>query len=104
MRSGQDQRLARHRGPARHGTAACSQRATGAGTRYEGRCVHIQAAPAADSKTLVYSIESAALDARSYRGLLLPNGMRVLLASDPEQVKAAAARESLKPRTKPRSA
>ena len=37
------------------------------------------------------AIESAALDTRSYRGLLLPNGLRVLLASDPNAVKAAAA-------------
>ena len=37
-----------------------------------------------------YSITSAALDRRSFRGLVLPNGLRVLLASDPEAAKGAA--------------
>ena len=39
----------------------------------------------------VYDIESSSLDMRSFRGLLLPNGLRVLLASDPDTPKAAAA-------------
>jgi len=39
----------------------------------------------------VFEIASAALDRRAYRGLILPNGMRILLASDPAAGKAAAA-------------
>lgn len=37
--------------------------------------------------TSVYSVASAALDPRSYRALILANGLRVLLASDPNAAK-----------------
>ena len=55
----------------------------------------LPALPAAGrSPTLsVFEVESAALDPRSYRGLQLGNGLRVLLASDPVSNKAAAAME-----------
>jgi hypothetical protein len=39
----------------------------------------------------VFDVASAELDRRAYRGLILANGMRVLLASDPAAGKAAAA-------------
>lgn len=39
----------------------------------------------------IFDVASAALDRRAYRGLVLANGMRVLLASDPAAGKAAAA-------------
>ena len=38
----------------------------------------------------VYNVASAALDRRSYRGLILANGLRVLLASDAAAAKGAA--------------
>ena len=38
----------------------------------------------------VFAVESAALDPRSYRGLILANGLRVLLTSYPNAAKAAA--------------
>ena len=38
-----------------------------------------------------FSVESSPRDPRSFRGLLLPNGLRVLLCSDPTAKKAAAA-------------
>lgn len=41
----------------------------------------------------IFEVASAELDPRSYRGLRLANGIRVLLASDPDTTKAAAALE-----------
>ena len=38
-----------------------------------------------------FAVDKAALDPREYRALVLPNGMRVLLASDAQAKKAAAA-------------
>lgn len=51
------------------------------------------AAPAATTPdgVQVFKVASAALDRRAYRGLILANGMRVLVASDPAAGKAAAA-------------
>ena len=45
--------------------------------------------------TLVYSVAKAALDRRSFRGLVLANGLRVLLASDPDAAKGAASMDVL---------
>ena len=47
--------------------------------------------PTASGSAAVFAVESAALDPRSYRALVLPSGLRVLLASDPQSLKAAAA-------------
>jgi insulysin len=47
-------------------------------------------ATAAAAGLAAYAVESAPLDPRSYRGLILPNGMRILLASDPTAAKGAA--------------
>lgn len=41
-------------------------------------------------KVEVLQVPSAALDRRTFRGLRLPNGLRVLLCSDPETTKGAA--------------
>jgi len=49
------------------------------------------AVAAAASPVTVFAIESSELDRRSFRGLQLSNGLRVLLCSDPEAGKAAAA-------------
>eukprot|EP00966_Prymnesium_polylepis_P196914 4563191-Prymnesium_polylepis.1 len=38
-----------------------------------------------------FEIESSPRDPRSYRGMILPSGLRVLLASDPSAEKAAVA-------------
>lgn len=38
----------------------------------------------------VFEVASASLDRRSYRGLILANGLRILLASDPDVPKGAA--------------
>ena len=48
------------------------------------------ATAAAGAAAQVYPIASAALDPRSFRGLVLANGLRVLLASDPTAAKGAA--------------
>ena len=47
------------------------------------------AAAAATLQT--FEVECSEFDTRSFRGLLLPNGLRVLLCSDPAAKKAAAA-------------
>lgn len=49
------------------------------------------ARPAGRDPAAVFAVESAALDPRSYRALVLPSGLRVFLASEPESQKAAAA-------------
>ena len=49
------------------------------------------ASAAGQAAVQVFPIVSAELDRRSFRGLLLPNGLRVLLASDPASTKGAAA-------------
>ncbi len=43
-----------------------------------------------EGRLQVFDVASAELDRRAYRGLILPNGLRVLLASDPASAKAAA--------------
>ena len=49
------------------------------------------AAVGAAAAVQTFSVESSPRDPRSFRGLLLPNGLRVLLCSDPTAKKAAAA-------------
>ncbi|KAJ1636459.1 hypothetical protein T492DRAFT_1141127 [Pavlovales sp. CCMP2436] len=46
---------------------------------------------AAAMKTRVFEVRTPALELRQFRALLLPNGLRVLLASDKEAERAAAA-------------
>ena len=43
------------------------------------------------AKLQTFAVDSSELDSRSFRGLMLPNGLRVLLCSDPSAIKAAAA-------------
>ena len=43
------------------------------------------------AKLQTFQVESSEFDTRSFRGLRLPNGLRVLLCSDPAAKKAAAA-------------
>ena len=43
------------------------------------------------AKLQTFEVESSEFDTRSFRGLRLPNGLRVLLCSDPAAKKAAAA-------------
>ena len=45
---------------------------------------------AAPAVPTIFSVESSPLDRRNYRALVFPNGLRVLLASDPVGVKGAA--------------
>ena len=62
-------------------------------------CSALLAAPAPDAATAaaagaatlkVFDVASSELDRRSFRGLQLPNGLRVLLCSDPDAARAAA--------------
>jgi len=51
----------------------------------------LRGASASQSVSTVYAVAKATFDRRSFRGAILPNGLRVLLASDPEATTAAAA-------------